>query len=404
MITIDGDFKGSMLGSGRVEKNIAFIELKKDPITRGYIEDHDYNLHFHFMVRNNGDVPVNVKFCIGCNDKEDLNKDLGWLWIKNKDQEKYIKVEIDGRMFLPGKYRFELKIAPGSTFISNYIPLDHEVILESIREKALKGGAHETSIGKTVEGKDITVFEYVKEKGSPYLLFLSGFHPPENDLIALEAIAEILAERNLKDGSRDHFNIALIPIVNPDGYLHNTQGSNINGINFYWKFFGNTNKECPESHHIWNYCKRIKPLFYMDFHAFTFQGFEPRPYNIPPFIHDKNKRSSLQLNINKSLSKECDADYKWIHRFLIPVKIISPNLISTRLINEMGTLVSPKFHMHLKYGVDESKDLVKRCFKEILRILTDDRKNLRSENKIGSNTRYKVIFGFNKLIYDIMKK
>ena len=157
-ITIEDNFNGSMIGTHFVINNIAFLELKKDPITQGYLEKHDYNLHFNFRIKNNCNNPEIVKFFIGCKETDILDQPFLWLWMKREKNNIHTKINIEGKMKVPGKYYFSLLIEPGLTYFSNYIPLSYESILDTIKFLALSTGAIERNIGKSVEGKDINVF------------------------------------------------------------------------------------------------------------------------------------------------------------------------------------------------------------------------------------------------------
>jgi len=400
-LRIFDDFPGSMIGQSRIEGSNVYVELKKDPLTKGYLEWHDYNLHFNFGIRNESKKELDVSFFIGCKGDNELNQPFSWVWIINDLHTDSKKTSINGRMRVPGKYFFILRIPPGEMRISNYIPFDHSKIIKNIKILSNTSGVVEKSIGKSVEGRNISVYEYIKYPNLPYLVFISGFHPPENDVFACEAITELLTEKSYREEILKKFNISLIPLVNPDGYVNNSQGSNANGVNFYWKFHGNSVDMCPESHAIWSYMKTIKPLFYMDFHAFTFQNYEPRPYTIPPMIHSNMKRAKIQNEINSILSKDCGLKYKLIHHYLTPAKILAPDLLSTSLFNEFGTIISPKFHVHVKYGINSSKELIKKCVKDVFNLFLKNNKIEPVNKGLRVRVLYKFIFLLNRAIFFI---
>ncbi|MHA1491427.1 MAG: M14 family zinc carboxypeptidase [Promethearchaeota archaeon] len=224
--------------------------------------------------------------------------------------------------------------------------------------------AKEVIIGKTVQGRNIVAYEYGNINSKPTILIISGFHPPERDTVAIEAIMEKLLEMEWRERALKNYSFSLIPILNPDGFANSMQGSNINEINFHWKFFGNDKDKCPEAYSIWEYCKKIKPVVLFDFHAFTFQNNNPRPYLIPEGYYVAKKSRLIQKYFNSKLSALCGLSK---NRYSRNEVILAPTLLATRLRNEFGTLTVPKFHLHMKDGIEESKQMALKCLEIILR-------------------------------------
>ena len=125
------------------------------------------------------------------------------------------------------------------------------------------------------------------------------------DPLVISFILELFEDDLWIDKVLHRLSFTFIPMANPDGFAHMMQGSNVNNINFHWKFFGNSKEDCPEAYSIWRYCMSIKPVFFMDFHMFTFQNFERRAYTIPPLYLPSRKLRRLQDSINKELSELC---------------------------------------------------------------------------------------------------
>lgn len=368
MLVVLDQFKGSMIGKKRYEDQKVFLQLKKEATTRGFTEDHDYNLHFHFGIENTEERDIDVSFFIGCDEKEELKDPFVRLWVKKEDEEEYRMIGINGRMTVPGKYSFDLKVDRRSTiYIANFLPLDHLSSLGRMEETLGSAGGEKVIIGRSVEGREIPAYRFVKNKDNPNMVFISGFHPPECDFFAVETIFEEI--RKNRDELLMNYNIILLPLVNPDGYHHMLQGSNVNHINFFWKFLGNTEDDCPEAHAVWNYCRKIRPVFYMDFHAFTFQNNDKRPYTIPPMLNCSGKGRKVQNMINREFSSICGTQYPLMLHFITPFKILAPDLLSTGLMKEFGTVISPKFHTHMKDGLEESRSVVRDCFNEAVEIM-----------------------------------
>jgi hypothetical protein len=188
---------------------------------------------------------------------------------------------------------------------------------------------------------------------------------------------EKFLDKQWKKNVFSKYSFSMIPILNPDGFANSMQGSNLNEINFHWKFFGNTVNNCPESHFIWEYCKIIKPVVFFDFHAFTFQNNSARPYWIPEGYYISKKAREIQKFYNMNLSELCGMGKNNTSRNEV---ILAPDLLATKLRNELGTITVPKFHLHMKDGLEESKRMSLKCFEIILRGL--NKYNIKSSEEI----------------------
>lgn len=360
------NFEGAMVGNYHIKDNNIFMELKKEKPTFGYRnKKFDYNLHFHFGLRNRFAKKNNVNIFIECKNEKGLNQELPRLWISdNVDKEYMIDRNINGKTDFFGKYFFTLRLNGKQTlYIANFPPIRFSRLKKTFKDLSTKSNAKEVSLGKTVENRPIKAYEYGDINHKPVILLVSGFHPPERDTVAIESIMEKFLDDRWKRRVLQNYSFSLIPILNPDGFANAMQGSNINEINFHWKFFGNSMEKCPECHSIWKYCSEIKPIVFFDFHAFTFQNNEARPYWIPKGYYGGKKAKIIQNNLNTKLKELCDGG------FSKGEDIFAPTLLSTGLRNEFGTITAPKFHLHMKDGIDESKRMAIICLEIILRIL-----------------------------------
>jgi len=406
------DFEGSMIGNHHFQGNNLFIELKKEKPTEGHNKKKfDYNLHFHFGLCALSNDMDNVNIFIDSNNKNDLPHNLPRLWISDSfDREYQLVTDIVGKTDFHGKYFFEIKLeAKKDLYIANFPPLRYTRLKKEIQDLSLKSNAKEVIIGKSVENRDIKAYEYGNINEKPTILIVSGFHPPERDTVAIEAIMEkFFSDKQWKEEIFRNYSFSLIPVLNPDGFANMMQGSNMNNINFHWRFFGNSIDQCPESHFIWEYCKTIKPIVFFDFHAFTFQDNNAMPYLIPKGYYVGKKARMVQNDLNISLKELCSDRYSRAE------KIFSPNLLSTRLRNDFGTITSPKFHLHMKDGINESKEMAINCFEIILDVLhkykieSSDEILKKPYGKIKSNindeVRIKMLNFWNFRIKSILKK
>ena len=366
-IKIINNFEGAMIGNYSIENNNLFIQLKKEKPTLGYKKkEFDYNLHFNFGIKNNSQDDKEFNVFIDCTKEDELQHSIPWLWISNDSNNEYELVKnISGKTNFHGKYYFKFNIKGNqSTFIANFPPKNYNELKKEFEKLSSKTNALKFIIGKTVEDREIIAYEYGDIVNKPTLLFVSGFHPPERDTISIEAIMEKFLDKKWRKKVLNDFSISLIPILNPDGFANSMQGSNINGINFHWKFFGNTKNECPEAYNIWQYCKKIRPIVFFDFHAFTFQNNNARPYWIPEGFYISKKARLIQKYYNIKLSNLCGIKNNKTSR---NETILAPTLLATRLRNIIGTITVPKFHLHMKDGIEKSKQMTVNCLEIILK-------------------------------------
>jgi hypothetical protein len=365
-IRVIHNFEGAMIGNYSIKDNNVYLNLKKEKPTYGYKNrKFDYNLHFHFCVENTTNKKVTLNFFIGCKSEEKLHYSLPRLWISDEIEREYVlEKNIFGKTDSRGKYFFKIKIdAEKKIFIANFPPIRFSRLNKILQDLSLKTDAKEVIIGKTICNNYIKAYEYGNQNKKPTILFVSGYHPPERDTIAIEAIMERFTNKKWKNEILNNYSFSLIPIINPDGFANAMQGSNIKEINFHWKFFGNDINNCPEANLIWKYCLKIKPIVFFDFHAFTYQNNTARPYLIPKGYYIGKISKNIQNDLNKDLKKLCNDNYS------TGEKILAPNILSTGLRNKLGTITIPKFHLHMKDGLNASRDISIQCLDIILKTL-----------------------------------
>jgi len=371
-IEIIEDFEGSMIGGYEIEEESVRIRIKKEPVTRGYHHIHNYNLHFNFGIRNLSRENKKLKIKVGEKSEEQLKAPFQRIWIKQGEDEDYKLKEIDGKMDGAGCFQFDIEIQGSSVhYIANYFPIPREKLIKEIESAAASSGGVQRVIGKSCEERDIVSYEYGDVNEKPTFVFMSGYHPPEMEAISTISIMKRLANKDLRERILGRFSIVIIPLVNPDGYANNMQGSNMRGINFHWRFFGNTKEECPECHHVWEYMKKIKPVFFQDFHTFTFQNFRARPYTIPPYLYPEKWKRSVQDEINRKMSDLCNITYKFHRKFITSDRILSPMILANGLRKEFGTIISPKFHTHMKDGKENCERLVSEVFSAVIETMME---------------------------------
>lgn len=368
-VEIINDFEGAMIGAYNLEKSNLNVELKREKVTTYFKRrSTDYNLHFNFGLRNSTSSIKRIYISIGCSEKEVLPHRNIRLWKSNSPDGEYEMFHLkNGITDLHGKYRFEIMLdGADEVYLANFPPRKYSFLTRAFENLENKSGAKKGVIGKTIENRDIISYEYGDVETKPLILVTSGFHPPEGDTYASEAIMELFLDKKWKDERLRNFSFSFIPILNPDGFANAMQGSNVSEINFHWKFFGNTKDECPEAFYIWEYCKRVRPILYFDFHSYTFQDKEASSYIKPlGFYHGKDVRRIVS-QMYKAVIRRCNG------RYATGYVTYTPSTLQFELTRRFNTITFAKFHIHMKEGVKNSKRLAVDCFEDCLAILENN--------------------------------
>jgi hypothetical protein len=336
---------GIALDEFRLEGGRFVGKIRCEPLTRADWTTHDYNVHFCFGLHNDGPAAEEVLISIPGGD---LNTSLDWkplLFFSNSPEGPWKKFDGLARTDLKNKYNIHLLIESGQTiFLANTLPRSFDYLSRRFNELARHGAASRFVYGKSRDGKELVAYKFGATSNNT-ILVTSGFHPPEPDTLATDAIMEWLGT---PDGSNlcAKLSIVVIPIVNPDGYSRQTQGSNKAGINMFWDFRVADPELCPEAIALWNFVATFKPVAYIDYHAYTFQlGKAPGPYLKPIDYYVKSIREVVSLIYKNLLSVEGTHAVSGFSTY-------APSTLGQRLTVCYGTISIAKYHLHLKEGVD----------------------------------------------------
>ena len=127
--------------------------------------------------------------------------------------------------------------------------------------------AQKKIIGRSVLNKPIFSYEFNEGKGEKALILIGRQHPPEvpgGTLSIQSFMNEILSDSELAQQFRQHFEVVLIPLLNPDGadlghWRHNANGIDLNRD---WQAFSQ-----PETQAVRKYVKNKDFCFGIDFHT-----------------------------------------------------------------------------------------------------------------------------------------
>jgi hypothetical protein len=293
MLKIISDFSGASIGSFRIEGNKIFAALREERVTCADGQIYDYNYHFCFGIRSEFQEAAAVEVFINCNDSFSLPNHEAHLFQGKSLQEEFIKFSGHAQTDTFRRYYIKLTIFPGETiYIANYYFRQYETLVKLFDGLAIKAGARREIFGRSIESRELVSYSLNLGLGAdrPSVLLTSGFHFPEQDTLATEAIMGFLSQDANKK-AYSQFDFYIVPIMNPDGFVHGYNGSNAAEINFYWSFDVHDKEKRPEAYYLWEFCKKIKPVLYFDFHSYTFQMERKRPGPIlNPFFSMKEGR------------------------------------------------------------------------------------------------------------------
>ena len=349
------DFSGASVGDFHDDGNEIYACTFKEPLVKVDGIVHDYGLHFCFGVSNDSrkgvsaDVYVNADKSCG-----DLIHDANIYMAKNPGEE--FAYGIVGKTDRKKSYSFSLSLGANETvYIANSYVRQYERLSVTFEELACQGHGERIIYGRSVEGRELSAYRYgsgIGQNDKPEVLIVSGWHPPEGDTFGTEGIAEMLTDDGEREELLKSVNITIIPIGNPDGFVHGFGGCNVNLRNVYWDFDINDRDEIPETYFAWKLMEKIKPDVYFDFHGYTFQGGSKFLSSyIKPLLFYSGRRRGFAENLNRRIIKRCGG--KCIKGY----STFTPSTPGCRLTSKFDTITYAKFHFHIDDGIPALKEL-----------------------------------------------
>lgn len=364
MFKIIKDFSGASIGAYCIEGNKIIAKLREEQLTFSDAQLHDYNYHFCFGIKNENQKVAAAEVFINCNDSSDLPNHEALLFQGKSLHDEFAKFSGCSQTDTFKRYYIRLEILPLETiYIANYYFRQYETLVKLFDALGTKTNAKREVYGHSIESRELVGYSLKTGLGDdrPTVLITSGFHFPEQDTLATEAIMEFFSTQ-VNRNAYSQFDFSIVPIVNPDGFVHGYNGSNAAQINFYWKFEENNKIECPEAYYLWEFCKKIKPVLYFDFHSYTFQMERKKAgvYIKPTLFYEGRKVRALAKDINKTLIELCGGHYQKGRL------TYAPSTIYTKLTAQFNTLTYAKFHLSLFEGIKKSKVLAVESIRIVL--------------------------------------
>jgi len=173
----------------------------------------------------------------------------------------------------PAKFSFRVKADGRPFFISAqeiFTPIAHDKWVETI---ATRPDVTSSVIGKSRKGYPLKMLEVKTQPGvkKPYVVWIGRQHPPEvTGALALIPFTEtVLNDSTLSKRFLEHFNLLIVPMMNPDGVQDGNWRFNDGGmdLNRDWGPFTQ-----PETQAVKHALKRFETgegriAFFLDFHS-----------------------------------------------------------------------------------------------------------------------------------------
>lgn len=172
----------------------------------------------------------------------------------------------------PPKFcKINLRLSKDTTWISAQELITSNDIKNWTESLTKKPFVSISEIGKSFEGRSITLLQIGNPASKNLILVLSRQHPPEvSGWLAMKWFVETLCEENESaEKFRNNYKILVMPLINPDGVDHGNwrHGSGGIDLNRDWEDFNQ-----PETQAVRNFMKQqiaagVKIYFAIDFHS-----------------------------------------------------------------------------------------------------------------------------------------
>ena len=365
-VAIRLDFPGASLAVHRIERDTVHARLRREALCRADGAVYDYNHHFACGVENLTSEPCTIQVLIGTDGIESLPDEPALLYGAPTATIPFSQVDLISRSDANQSCAFMLPLRGGEIrYVANYFfrPYDHLTAL--FDRLGRDGHAVREVIGTTVEGRELVAYHYHRggadAGGRPAVLVTSGFHPPEPDTLGSEAIMEWLAGA---DGAalRETVDVHVVPLMNPDGFVHGYNGCNAHEINFYWLFDPHDPDRRPEAHALWRLIERTRPVVYLDWHGYTFQrgARHAAPYVKPVVFHAGRAVRRLVRTMNRRVRAVADG------RATTGFLTYAPSTLAKQITARFNTITYAKFHLELRLGIPENKRLAVETIQAIV--------------------------------------
>ena len=344
-ISIIKQHEGHLLGKHKWSGSKLICDLQVEPLVDIDYESHDYNLHFNFGLHNHSEEAKTITVIM-----LQTNKPVPeTIWQADTPYESFQKSAITIETILEG-YKFDVTIDSHSeTYLSNTMWSSITAINQRFHKLEKHNSLISLKYGQSANHQDLLAYKLFDKRDlcRPLICISSGSHPAEGDTIATAAIAEWITTTG-----RSHlkkFDVLIVPILNPDGFITGTNGCNTNGINFFWDFQHRNLEYCPEAYYFWELLKAYPPNIYIDFHCYSTQGKRKTfgPYLKPLLFYSGYLTRNAAQNLANSLQTIPGSKHQ---------TMFSPSSMPHKITQEFNTITFAKYHLHQAMGKQGMSD------------------------------------------------
>jgi len=228
--------------------------------------------------------------------------------LRSPDDMDYYELAADRHTSMPDKMRLRVDFAARERKIIATTPAyPYSALrkkLESIERKS-NGKARVVEIGRSVEGRPILSVE-TGDKSKPRAVFSATFQPGEPSAWAIVAMIEAALFDSELTHFQQEYDLAFVPMTNPDGVFHGSK--NVNGKGEIVLLGFDAEAQSKEGNHeakvLWNYLKPKPPVVMLDFHFLTLPNHPiPRPYVFIPTLYKDPERRKAGVSLVRRLEK-----------------------------------------------------------------------------------------------------
>lgn len=357
MLRIHADFSGASLGEHSVVASRVTARLRREALVRVDGFCYDYNRHFAFGVENLSDRLLDVEVLIGAAGREGVLGEPALIYGAGSPSADFGPADCEARSDGRRAYHLRVPIGPGRTvYLANYYFRQYERLQGLFDTLAVRAGAARRVIGATLEGRELVCYRFaptaVGARPVPAVLITSGLHPPESDTVGSEALMEFLGSPDA-GRLRRGFDIYVVPVANPDGFVKGYNGCNAAEVNLFWQFEEQDRERCPEAVSLWDLIRDIRPVIYVDFHGYTFQtrGRYASPYLKPVIFYEGQEVRRLARALNRRLLSLSRG------HATRGILTYSPSMLASKITREYNTITYAKYHLHLRDGIERNRRL-----------------------------------------------
>ncbi|MSU51158.1 MAG: hypothetical protein EXS37_19065 [Opitutus sp.] len=210
--------------------------------------------------------------------------------LRSPDDLEYYELAPERHASLPDRMRLRIDFAAGERKIISTTPAyPYSAMRKKLEalERRSNGKARIQAIGRSAEDRPILVLE-AGDKTKPRAVFVATFQSGEPSAWAILAMAEAaLADPELTHFQQE-YDLAFVPMTNPDGVVHGC--NNVNGkgeivlLGFSPEARGKAGNH--EAKVLWKYLEAKPPVALIDFHFLALPNHtRPRPYVFIPTLY-----------------------------------------------------------------------------------------------------------------------